>query len=195
MRSIKGLRNRSSAASRGDQQVLAAEGCSYAAAFNLAKNHDKHLLYCNKYYSMLCMTGATPPLTPNRLLAALLYSGIPASIRSDTQYWGGNGRPGRPYGYGPATTNSIWRLCLCVSISVYMTYVLSQENFVRGTKTRFYFMVLRQWQIQVGTKGSTEPTFSKSHLYIATLVVARAQGVATFSAMSGTSLFRSTSDT
>ena len=102
MRSIKGMRNRSSAASRGDQQVLAAEGCSYAAAFNLAKNHDKHLLYCKKkYYSTLCMMGATPPLARNRLLAALLYSGRPASISSGTQYWGGNGRPGRPYGYGP----------------------------------------------------------------------------------------------
>ena len=98
----KGMRNRSSAASRGDQQVLAAEGCSYAAAFKLAKRHDKHLLYCNNYYSMLCMTGATPPPARNRLLAALLYSGRPASIRSGTQYWGGNGRPGRPYGYGPA---------------------------------------------------------------------------------------------
>ena len=73
-----GMRNRSSAASRGDQQVLAAEGCSYAAAFKLAKRHDKHLLYCNKYYPMLCMTGATP-LARNRLLAALLYSGRPAS--------------------------------------------------------------------------------------------------------------------
>ena len=41
VRSI-GMRNRSSAA--GDQQVLAAEGCSYAAAFKLAKRHDKHLL-------------------------------------------------------------------------------------------------------------------------------------------------------
>ena len=45
LRSI-GMRNRSSAASRarGDQQVLAAEGCSYAAAFKLAKNHDKHII-------------------------------------------------------------------------------------------------------------------------------------------------------
>ena len=38
--------------------------------------------------------------------------------------------------------------------------------------------------------GSTEPTFSKFLLYIATLVMATAQGVATVSAMSGTSLFR-----
>ena len=96
------MRNRSSAASRGDQQVLAAEGCSCAAAFKLAKRHDEHLQYCNKYYSMLRMTGAAPPLAWNRLLAALLYSGRPASIRSGTPYWGGNGRPGRPYGYGPA---------------------------------------------------------------------------------------------
>ena len=49
---------------------------------------------------MLCMTGATPPLARNGLLAALLYSGRPASIRSGTQYWGCNGRPGSPYGYG-----------------------------------------------------------------------------------------------
>ena len=97
------MRNRSSAASRGDQQVLAAEKCSYAAAVKLAKRYDKHLLYCNKCYSMLCMTGATPPLARNRLLAALLYSGRPASIRFGTKYWGGNGRPGRPYGYGPGS--------------------------------------------------------------------------------------------
>ena len=46
------------------------------------------------------MTGVTPPLARNSLLAALLYSGRPASIKPGTQYWGGNGRPGRPYGYG-----------------------------------------------------------------------------------------------
>ena len=47
------------------------------------------------------MTGATPPLARNRLPAALLYSGRPVTKRLGTQYWGGNGRPGRPYGYGP----------------------------------------------------------------------------------------------
>ena len=91
------------ATSRGDQQVLAAEGCSYAAALKQAKRHGKHLLYCNKYYSMLCMTGATPPFARNKLLAALLYCGRPASIRSGTQYWDGNGRP---YGYGPDIVHS-----------------------------------------------------------------------------------------
>ena len=52
MQSIKGMRNRSSATSRGDQQVLAAEGCGYAAAFKLAKRHDKHL-YFNTYEKYL----------------------------------------------------------------------------------------------------------------------------------------------
>ena len=84
LRSIKGMRNRISAASRGDQQVLAEEECNYAAAFKLAKRHDKTFLYCIKYYCMLCMTRATP-LAQNRLLAALLYSGRPTTIRSGTQ--------------------------------------------------------------------------------------------------------------
>ena len=53
------------AQSRGDQQVLVAEGCSYAAAFKLAKRHDKHFLYCSKYYSI------SPCITKSQSIANL----------------------------------------------------------------------------------------------------------------------------
>ena len=37
-------------------------------------------------------------------------------------------------------------VCVCVCMQICMTYVFSQETFVRGTKTRvFHFMDLKEW--------------------------------------------------